>query len=84
MDRPVMTPEGVRAAVRDAVVMCVQDHTVEGPQRSVPIRIYGSQHPYRPRRCCIFMVEVGLPAILIPMTASVGSCANGPGARWWP
>lgn len=45
MDRPVMTPEGVRAAVRDAVVMCVQDHTVEGPQRSVPIRIYRQSTP---------------------------------------
>ncbi|AZE94644.1 Esterase/lipase [Pseudomonas orientalis] len=40
MDRPVMTPEQVRAAVRYAAVMSVEDHMVEGPERSVPIRLY--------------------------------------------
>lgn len=40
MDRPVVTAEKVRAAVRDAVVMSVQDCSVEAAQRSVRIRMY--------------------------------------------
>ncbi|MDY4301516.1 alpha/beta hydrolase [Pseudomonas salmasensis] len=40
MDRPLMTPEGARIAVRDAVVMDVQDHWIEGPERRVRIRLY--------------------------------------------
>lgn len=40
MDRPLMTPEGVRKAVREAVVMDVQDHWIEGPERRVRIRLY--------------------------------------------
>ena len=40
MDRPVMTAEKVRAAVRDAVVMSVQDCSVETAPRSVRIRLY--------------------------------------------
>ncbi|RFD27482.1 esterase [Pseudomonas sp. GL93] len=40
MDRPLTTPEGVRTAIRDAVVMDVRDHWIEGPQRRVRIRLY--------------------------------------------
>lgn len=43
MDRPLMTPEGVRAAVREAVVMTVQDRLVEGAERPVSIRTYQQQ-----------------------------------------
>lgn len=40
MDRPVMTPQSVRAAVRDSVVMDVHDRSINGPERSIPVRVY--------------------------------------------
>ena len=41
MDRPVMTPATVRAAVRDAVVISVHERSIPGPGRPVRIRVYG-------------------------------------------
>ncbi|MBF6031012.1 alpha/beta hydrolase [Pseudomonas sp. P115] len=41
MDRPVMTPDSVRTAVRDAVVMSVHERSIPGPDRPVRVRVYG-------------------------------------------
>lgn len=41
MDRTMMTPDSVRAAVRDAVVMSVHERSIPGPDRPVRVRVYG-------------------------------------------
>jgi acetyl esterase len=45
MDRPLITPESMRAAVRAAVVMSVRDLDVPGPHRAVRVRVYRPASP---------------------------------------
>lgn len=45
MDRSMITPESVRAAVRAAVVMSIRDLDVPGPDRAIRVRVFRPARP---------------------------------------